>query len=544
MMYNQGYRPQPQQQGTQYEQNWYAPAPRAAQPAQARARASGTGGGGRKNSAPPQRQKPRKKRSLKWQLVKVLLVLALLGGAGAAGYIWKTQSDIRPYMSVFADNVSVDGIDLSGKTWAEGSQLVWDQVNQKQNSWYVRLRYGAGQYKEITAQMLGISFDPTAALSQAWAVGHDVDANNRKDIFALRDEIERAKTTSNTFSSAQQSADTTQIDVILQSAQSAAYRSPTDAYIISFNPDNSDAPFTYQQEVYGQELDITAVRERILEMVSNLESGEVLLEPTLIAPNVTVEDLAKTVELRCRAVTPISSSFSQDRTENIRVAFGKINGMSLADGKKFSFNTTVGRRTLENGFLPAIEYAYGYETWGIGGGVCQASSTVYLAAIQGGMTILNREPHSKEVSYTELGKDATVSDTRGREIDFTFRNNSGGTVYLAAHVISSPSNKKKLMCEVRLYGPSLNGVTYELTAETVQTLPKPEEPIITNDKNANYVTYVDETKTVKGHDGYVVEAYLITRVNGVETERKKVSTDTYPAKADTVYVGVTQREGV
>lgn len=544
MMYNQGYRPQPQQQGTQYGQNWYAPAPKAAQPAQARSRATGgSRGGGGKNGA-SRRPKPRKKRSLKWQLVKTLLVLALLGGAITAGYIWKTQSDIKPYMSVFADNVSVDGIDLSGKTWAEGSQLVWDQVNQKQNSWYVRLCYGAGQYKEITAQTLGISFDPTAALSQAWAVGHDVDANNRKDIFALQDEIERAKTTSNTFSSAQQSADTTQIDMILQAAQNAAYRSPTDAYLISFNPDDSANPFTYQQEVYGQELDITAVRERILEMVNNLESGEVLLEPTPIAPNVTVADLAKTVELRCRAVTPISSSSTEDRTENIRIAFSKINGMSLADGKKFSFNNTVGRRTLDNGFLPAIEYAYGYETWGIGGGVCQASSTVYLAAVQGGMTILNREPHSKEVSYTELGKDATVSDTRGREIDFTFRNNSGGTVYLAAHVISSPSNKKKLMCEVRLYGPSLNGATYELVTETVETIPKPEEPTITNDKNANYVTYVDETKTIKGHDGYVVEAYLVTRVNGVETERSKVSTDTYPAKADTVYVGVTQREGV
>lgn len=85
----------------------------------------------------------------------------------------------------------------------------------------------------------------------------------------------------------------------------------------------------------------------------------------------------------------------------------------------------------------------------------QASTTVYLAAYQGGMTILSREPHSMAVSYTEYGKDATVSDTRGREIDFSFRNESGGTVYLAAHVIGS--GRKNLQCEVRLYGPSLNG---------------------------------------------------------------------------------------
>ena len=62
------------------------------------------------------------------------------------------------------------------------------------------------------------------------------------------------------------------------------------------------------------------------------------------------------------------------------------------------------------------------------------------------------------------------------------------------------------------------------------------------DEDATYVTYVDETKTIKGREGYKVDAYLITYVDRVETGREKVSSDTYPAKADTVYVGVTPRE--
>ena len=304
-MYNQGYRPQPGQTKSGYydtQGNWYAPPPGPSKPAQPKRRASGP---------PPQRsgkKRPRKKRSLKWQLFKVLLVLILLGGAGVWGYVWKTQSDVRPYLNVFVDNVSVDGIDLSGLTWAEGSQLVWDQVNQKQNGWYVRLRNTNGQYKDITAQTLGISFDPTAALNAAWAIGHDVDENNRKDIFELQEEIEAARTTQNAFFSAQQSANTAPIDEILQTLEAAAYREPSDAYIISFNPDDRDNPFTFQQEVYGQRLDTSTVREQILQMVQNLESGEVLLEPESIAPNVTVADLEKTVELRYRAVTPISSA--------------------------------------------------------------------------------------------------------------------------------------------------------------------------------------------------------------------------------------------
>ena len=101
-MYNQGYRPQ--QQGMPYnpQGNWYAPPPQ--QPVQ---------------QMPP--QKPRKKRSWKWQLFKLLLVLVLVAGACAGLFIWKTHSEVEPYRNVFLDNISVDGIDLSGKTWAEGS---------------------------------------------------------------------------------------------------------------------------------------------------------------------------------------------------------------------------------------------------------------------------------------------------------------------------------------------------------------------------------------------------------------------------------------
>ncbi len=534
-MYNQGYQPS--------NSNWYAPPPSqsagrgrraTASRSQTRAGTARRGGSGRP---------PRKKRSLKWQFIKLLLVLLLIAGAGVGIYVWMTQSEVRPYLNVFAPNVSVDGIDLSGMTWAEGSQRVWDQINQKQNSWYVRLKNSAGEYQDITAQTLGISFDPSAALAQAWAIGHDVDANNRKDIFQLQRELQAAKGMSNEFFSAQESADTTEIDRILASLETAAYRAPQDAYLVSFNPDDSANPFTIQPEVWGRRLDTTLVREEILDLVQRLESGEVMISPEAVAPSVTTADIQETVALRFRATTPISSSSSNDRTDNIRIAFSHINGMSLQNGEKFSFNTTVGARTLENGYLPAVEYAYGGEQWGIGGGVCQASTTVYLAAIQGGMTILKREPHSMAVSYTELGKDATVNSIKGHEIDFTFRNESGGTIYIAAHVVTG-STKKQLSCEVRIYGPSMGNTTYQLVAETVETLPKPEEPVIREDKDATYVTYEDETKTIKGRDGYVVDAYLVMYVDGVETGRTKVSTDTYPSRADTVYVGVTPRMGV
>ncbi|MBR5546670.1 MAG: VanW family protein [Clostridia bacterium] len=517
-MNNQGYRP-PQQN------NWYAPPPQQKPAAKKR------------TSKPP--QKKRQKTSLKQQFLKLLIVLVLLGAACAAGYVWKAQSDVKPYANVFLDNVSVDGIDLSGKTWEEGSRLVWDQINQKQNGWYVRLRNQHGDYKDITAATLGISFDPTAALEQAWAIGH----NSQMSAFELRTEIELAKTQTNAFSSAEQSADTTPIDTILSTLEQAAYRAPSDAYIISFNPDDLNNPFTFQPEVYGQRLDTTAIREQILSMVQNLQSGEILLQTELLYPNVTVDQLKKTVELRNRSVTSISTTSTEDRTENIRIAFAKINGTILRDGDKFSFNKVVGRRTMENGFLPAIEYAYGQQQMGWGGGVCQASTTMYLAAVQSGMKILKREPHSMAVNYTELGMDATVSDTKGREIDFTFQNTTGGPVYIAAHVTQSSSSKRRLVCDVRIYGPSLNGLSYKLESEVAEVIPKPLTPTTLKDKEATYVTYTDEQHVIEGREGYIVNTYLVTSQNGYAIARDLITTDEYPCKEDIIYIGKKERTG-
>ena len=555
-MYNQGYHPPNQTTGVPQQANaWYYPtgynggmsaAPQQAgsgakaAPKTKRARAPQGGG----NGGAPSGRKPAapKKRSLKWQLIKVLIVLVLLGGAVAGIYVWKTQSDVRPYTTVFLDNVTVDGISLQGMTWEQGVNAVQKQINDKLNSWYVRLKNGSGEYKDITAQMLGINSDPTDALEQAWAVGHDTSTTNRKTIFQLSDEINAEKQTAHAFSSVEQSGDTAPIDAILSTLADAAYVAPQDAAVLSFDPDNTTQPFTFQKEVVGKKLNVDAIREQILGMVETFTSGEVLVQPEDVQPNVTVASLQENFALRSRYVTPIDSHSTEERNNNIRVAFSKINGRVINDGEKFDFNKVVGRRTQENGFFQAFEYSYGELTPGWGGGVCQASTTVYLASVMAGMKIVDHTSHSTSVSYTDMGKDATVSDTRGHEIDFIFRNNSGSKIFLAAHVITDPSNSKRLLCEVRVYGKSLGDIQYQMETEVVEKLPMPTEPEYIQDTKAKYVTYVDEEKTViEASEGYVVDTYLVTIQNGVQTSRTKIARSTYKNRAARIYVGVTPR---
>ena len=553
-MLNQGYRPPNQQPIAQRSQNAYyggsgytpvyPPVAQQAEPKRERApRKSGGGnGGGNGNGGGPRMPAPKKPHSLKWQLIKVLIALVVLA-AGAAGlYVWKTQADVRPYTAVFLDNVYVDGINLQGMTWEEANNAVHGQIDGKLNSWYVRLRSPAGEYKDITAQMLGISRDPTQALEQAWAIGHDTNAADRKDIFELKEEIERAKTTTNEFSSVEQSGDTTAIDSILVMLEKAAYVAPQDAQIISFDPDNTSQPFTFQNEVMGKQLDVDAIKEQILTMVETFQSGEVLVQPTDVPPAITLEQLRQFYTLRFRAVTPIDAHSTEERNENIRVAFSKINGMVLNDGDKFSFNKVVGRRTQDNGFLQAFEYSYGELTPGWGGGVCQASTTVYLAAVQAGMKIVDHTSHSTSVSYTSMGEDATVSDTRGHEIDFAFRNNSGSKIFLSAHVLNDPSNRSRFLCEVRVYGKALGTTSYKLETEVVEKLEMPTEPEYVEDTKAKYVTFTDEEKTViEASEGYVVDTYLVTLVDGQQTARSKIARSVYKNRAARIYVGVTPR---
>ncbi len=486
---------------------------------------------------------PKKKRGFRWQLIKFLLVLILVGAVGGGIYIGKAYLDVKPYTSVFLDGVSVDGIDLGGMTWEQGNEAVRSQISQDLGSWYIRLKNDKGTYPDITAEKLNIRRDPTQALEDAWAVGHDTDDVNRKTVFELQQELQEAKANTYRFSSVAYDADTSPIDTIVASLAQGAYIAPQDARMISFNPDSITEPFTFQPEVVGRKLlDADALKAQILEMVSSFESGEIMMQTEAIMPETTVADLHKLYALRGRAVTPIDSHSSEARNENIKNAFRKINNLILDDRDKFSFNGVVGRRTLENGFFHAYEYNYGDLTIGIGGGVCQASTTVYLAAMQAGLELLDHTPHSEKVSYTDLGMDATVVDTRGAEKDMVFRNNSGGQIFIAAHVQQDPANRKRFMCEVRIYGPDLGDTIYKLTTEQVKVLQPSSKPRYYDDEDGEHVTYTDEIeKRSDATVGYVYDTYRDTYVNGELVDRDKLTTSTYPARSESFWRGVTKR---
>lgn len=98
-----------------------------------------------------------------------------------------------------------------------------------------------------------------------------------------------------------------------------------------------------------------------------------------------------------------------NRSSNIRLAASYIDGVILMPGDEFSFNGIVGRRTSERGFLAADVFSGNSVVQGIGGGICQTSTTICIAVKQTSMKILEQNPHSQRVTYASYADEAMIN---------------------------------------------------------------------------------------------------------------------------------------
>lgn len=111
---------------------------------------------------------------------------------------------------------------------------------------------------------------------------------------------------------------------------------------------------------------------------------------------------------------------TQDRAVNVELAAARINGMTVKPGESFSFSTSVGTRTLENGYVVAPSYAGGRVVSSVGGGICQVSSTLYVTMLLSGIPATQHYFHSLPVDYVPSGLDAAIVE--GYK-DLRFKNN-------------------------------------------------------------------------------------------------------------------------
>lgn len=195
------------------------------------------------------------------------------------------------------------------------------------------------------------------------------------------------------------------------------------------------------EDIDGQTLMEEGLFSELVKMVLNSKSEAVAEIKTEKAER-TYEDNLKLTNLRSSFETLITGISQEGRINNIATALKKFDGRVVRKGEKISFNEIVGETTEENGFSLAKVIVNGKFVDDFGGGVCQASTTLYNALLLADVDIMQANPHSLRVWYVWGGFDAMVSTGIS---DLVFQNNTGEDI-----VITTFCNN--LECWVRIYG--------------------------------------------------------------------------------------------
>lgn len=199
---------------------------------------------------------------------------------------------------------------------------------------------------------------------------------------------------------------------------------------------------------------------------------------------------------------------SAGRKHNVALACSLIDGITLYPEDEFSFNSTVGKRTEERGFKSAYIIKNGEFVEGVGGGVCQVSSTLYNAVLLADLTVTKVSPHSLPVSYVSPSFDAMVSS--GSDLRFVNTLNAPVTIKASA-------DGKYVKCEI--YGVA--GRKVRRVSETLETIPN--ETVYVDDES---LPMGQESVDSYGHVGLKSVGYL-EYVSDGKCEKVLIRRDTY-----------------
>jgi len=236
-----------------------------------------------------------------------------------------------------------------------------------------------------------------------------------------------------------------------------------------------------------------------------------------INPNVTLEQLkGQGIQRKISEFTTDFSTSGSGRIHNVTVTANTLHDWELAPGEVFDYAKIIEAAQAQYGFLEAPVILNGELVPGIGGGICQVSSTLYNAALLAGLEMTERRNHSLPVSYLPKGRDATFAEG---SINFRFKNSTGKHLLVRTEV-----SGRKLT--VKLFGTMADNIRYELDSNTVSVIKPPVKTVVS-------ATVLSGTRLLltAGKPGYVVETYRTMYRDGKAVSRKRISRDTYKAQA-------------
>ena len=254
--------------------------------------------------------------------------------------------------------------------------------------------------------------------------GSVVDIDKTAD--SIINQIQKLQIKDNTIPLITQEVSPSALDI--DSIHTELYKEPKDAYF-------TQNPYSVYPSENG--IDFAISVDEVKNML-NEEKDEYVVPLKVLYPNTTTNMLG--TEAFPDLLSTYSTSYSTratDRTTNLRLAANKINGTVLMPGETFSYNKVVGERTIAAGYKEAPIYVSGQVVDGVGGGICQITTTLYNAVVYANLEIVERSNHQFVPSYARASRDATV--VYGA-IDFKFKNNRDYPIKIVCSVANGTAN--------------------------------------------------------------------------------------------------------
>lgn len=359
----------------------------------------------------------------------------------AIGYTWGINIENEKWSKLIYKNIKIGDFDIGGKTKQEAKNIIKskyiDEILKKKL--FVTT---VDKVYSIENSHLIKSYDLDTAIDNAFNFGKNLNIYEKHML------IKRGsgKNYSLVFA-----CDNNSVKEFTRTIEKKVNINPVNASI-KFNVEGT---IKINNDTEGYKLE----KEKLEKYVENkIQAG--IKEDIYIKAPVKQTEAAITKAALSSIHTKISSfstSFktsSHKRANNIDISVKAINGTLLMPHEVFSFNERVGERNKERGYMEAPVIINSKVESGIGGGICQVSSTLYNAVLEAGIHIIERVHHSLPSKYIGIGLDATVY---WDNIDFKFENTLDYPIYIEAYtknkniyfnIFSNPSlNKKKYVIE-------------------------------------------------------------------------------------------------
>ncbi len=491
----------------------------------------------------------RKKRRSLVPLLSVIFVLLLMG-LGVHYYLYRigffkptiivtmadgTQQKVKvedAYAEIntdkFYQGTVIDGIDVGGMTPDEAFAAVSASLPEEPEEVAVKLNV-EGKLYPVDFTDVTFEYNAREVVDNAYSMFRPL-SDDPVELTETYNAIQQLKVTPVEY----ETAYSVHIDGISEKVHEVLdplldqYATTKDAAIEDFDPETKT--FTITKEQKGYVLDVDGAIQGVKDLFDSKKySGMVKVPTVLKAPDVTEEMLNEQFGLVSEFSTKCSSN--TNRNNNITQACKYISGTILQPGEQFSFNKVVGVRTYERGFREATVILGGQYEQGLGGGICQVSSTLYNAVAKADLKVVERNNHAWPSDYVLTGCDATVDYPA---LDFKFENNTDFQVIVVMWF-------KDNTVYAEIYGKKLpDGQYIKLESNIISTTGAgPNEYV--EDKEMP----VGQQKTIRAaHQGQTARIYKVWfDKDDKEIKREEYYTTTYKAFGTRIAVGTKNPDG-